>query len=263
MCKKVLLLVILFTGVLVSCQKSREKNVVVSRDYAIFQQNLSEILPLLLHITQSKDYLNRVIQTGGDTLHTEAGISLVSGDTSNISLAPVVIELDYTDTEEVGPKSGIINVTIYQYSRWSGGNLLVKFENFKVNNSVFSGQLQLSRISGGNFSISQANFYMVDSGKKINYESFITYSIDRGPDLDVLADDVLTIIDNGEFTNRNKVTYAVTNIGIIRNLSCRYIEKGLVELINDNNVTQVLDFGSGCDNEATVSYDGSVLNVSF
>jgi hypothetical protein len=257
----------LFIGLLLllcaSCTKQREKNVVVSRDYAIFQQCLTEIVPLVIHMTQSKRYLNDVIQRGEDSLHSQAKILLLEGDTSDISLGTIVLDVDYTDTEEIVMKSGKISVSVFQYTRSTGGNIRLVFDGFKVKQVTFSGQLQIARLSTGNFSIAQANFYLSDAGKRISYDAFITYSIDRGADLDVLSDDRITISDSGEFTNRNKVRYSVTNIGIIRQMSCQYIEKGLVELINTNNVTQVLDFGSGCNNEATVTYDESVLNVIF
>jgi hypothetical protein len=259
----VFLLVSLFFLLNISCKKQREKNVVVSRDYAIFQQKLTEIVPLVLHITQSKSYLNDKIYRAKDSVHSQAVITLIQGDTSNISEGPIVFDLDFENTQEVVSKSGKVIVTVFQYSRVIGGNIRLLFSNFKIGSISLSGQLQISRLSSGNFLISQANFYMVDGGKKFGYEAFITYTIDRGNEHDLLEDDSITITDSGEFTNRNKVIYAVTNIGIIRKMSCLYIEKGLVELINEDNVTQVLDFGSGCDNTATVTYDDSILTVIF
>ncbi len=245
------------------CKKQREKNVFVSRDYAIFQQSLTEIVPLALHLTQSKKYMNAVIESGEDTVHTQAKIALIEGDTADISSGSIVFELDYANTQESHLKSGKVRITVFQYSRNSGGNIRLAFTDYKVRQVSFSGHLQISRLSSGIFLIAQANFFLTDAGKRISYDAFIMYSIDRGDDLDELQDDTITITDSGEFLNRNKEGYSVTNIGIIRKMSCRYIEKGIVELINTNNVTQVLDFGSGCNNEATVTYDESVFNVLF
>jgi hypothetical protein len=47
-------------------------------------------------------------------------------------------------------------------------------------------------------------------------------------------------------------------------MSCSYFSIGKVEIVNDKNTTQVLDFGTGgCENVANVTLDDDLFSINI
>lgn len=79
------------------------------------------------------------------------------------------------------------------------------------------------------------------------------------------SDDVYSITGSATGTGVNGNTFNVTiNSPLIVALNCPYIEQGILALSPQNLSTRYVDFGNGaCDNEATVTINGVVYNVTM
>jgi hypothetical protein len=263
---RVVIFVLVISVFFFSCKKQREKNIQASKDYALYQNDLSSILPLFIHITSTKEYFNKVIKDQADTANCCAQVDLISGDTSSILNGPIQFTLDFDNCidKDGFSKDGTISCTVYNYSSVAGGNIRIYFDEFKIGNSVLKGSIAITRLSSLNYSISPSNFSISVEGDKISYDAFLNYSIDLGSNLTILYDDVLTVTDEDVFVNRNGDNYDILNKQITRYMSCSYFSIGKVEIVNDKNTTQVLDFGTGgCENGANVTLDDDLFSINI
>jgi hypothetical protein len=263
---RVVIFVLVISVFFFSCKKQREKNIQVSKDYALYQNDLSSILPLFIHITSTKTYFNSVLKNQADTLNCCASANLVSGDTALISNGPIVFELDFDNCMDKDGfvKDGMILCTVYNYSSVAGGNIRMSFDEFKIGNSTLKGSVAITRIGVNEYTVSTSNFSISVDGDKISYDAFLNYSIDLGAVFEKLNDNVLVVSDENVFVNRNGVSYDVLNKQITRYMSCSYFSIGKVEIVNDKNTTQVLDFGTGgCENGANVTLDDDLFSINI
>lgn len=248
-----------------SCKK-REKNIQASQDYAHFQNDLSAIIPLAIHLAQSKSYLNHILISQKDSLSTCASINYTSGDTSQISNAPIQFNLRYENCIDTDgfTKNGVINCTLSNYLSINGGSCVITLNSFRINDRVLSGSILITHTSGYDFKIATTHFVTKVGKRSYSYDGFLDYTITNGNNMALLTDNSVTVSDNGEFYDRFGKSYIVDNQGITRYLNCGYYSSGIVEIVNEDNTTQVLDFGVGqCSSQANVTFAEDVFTISL
>lgn len=249
-----------------SCKKQREKSIQASKDYALYQTDLSTVLPLVILCTKNKTYFNQVLFNQADTLNTCASFNLISGDTASILNGPITFKINFNNCQDKDnfTKNGDINVTLYNYSDNVGGNILLSFSDFKIGNSTLKGSISITRFALNSYRIATSNFTNTNDGKKIIYDAFITYLLEPNADVNYLFDDNLSVNDKDVFVNRLGSEYQVLNKELFRSMSCSYFNRGKVEIVDGKNTTQVLDFGNGtCDGVATVFYDENEFSFTI
>jgi hypothetical protein len=249
-----------------SCKKQREKNIQVSKDYALYQTDLSTILPLIIHCTKNKSYFNQVLENQEDTLNTCASFSLVNGDTADISNGIIEFNIIFDNCldKDGFTKNGEIVAKLFNYSESTGGNVLLTFSDFMIGESKLKGSISITRLSNNNYRIATSNFSITKEGKKIVYDAFLNYIISPNSDADDLFDNHITVSDSDAFINRSGDEYQILNKELFRSMNCSYFSKGKIEIVDEKNTTQVLDFGNGsCDGVATVTYDEDIFTFTI
>ena len=78
MMKKASVLIFGMVLLLTSCVKSKERDLQTSKDYALIQNNLSMVVPLVIHSVQSKSYVLDKINSEEDTLNSCAQLAAAS-----------------------------------------------------------------------------------------------------------------------------------------------------------------------------------------
>lgn len=80
-----------------------------------------------------------------------------------------------------------------------------------------------------------------------------------GYDTYVWSDDEYQLTGSASGVNQNNVSYtAEITTPLHRLMSCKYIDKGVIEFANDKGATRVIDYGDGsCDATATVTVTSS------
>ena len=78
-----------------------------------------------------------------------------------------------------------------------------------------------------------------------------------------ICDDVYLITGTASGVNRNGLAYSVSITSPLRKeICCRWVVSGTLDLIPSGLATRTVDFGSGtCDGNATVTINGNVFNV--
>jgi hypothetical protein len=249
-----------------SCKKQREKNIQVSKDYALYQTDLSTILPLVIHCTKNKSYFNQVLENQEDTLNTCAAFLLISGDTSDISNGSIdfVISFDNCIDKDNYTKNGLISATLFNYSESIGGNGLLSFSDFLIGASYLKGSISITRLSLNKYRVAASNFSITKDNKKIVYDAFLNYTISPNSEDDNLFDNFIVVNDSDVFIDRFGNEYTILNKEMYRSMSCSYFSKGKIEIVDKKNTTQVLDFGnSNCDGVAKVTYDEDIFTFTI
>jgi hypothetical protein len=136
--------------------------------------------------------------------------------------------------------------------------------NYYINHSKVSGTCVLTNMgiqSGHHWfteNVSNASILKTD-GTSISWNSTLTRQWISGEStLNVVSDDIYLIsgTGNGTGTKGNTFTFTI-NTPLRLDMSCHWIESGLLTLTPANLAPRKLDFGAGnCDNQATVSIFG-------
>ncbi len=78
-----------------------------------------------------------------------------------------------------------------------------------------------------------------------------------------ITDDVYSITGNASGVNRDGLNFTVTiTEALIVKIGCRWITKGVLEIVPEDLKTRTVDYGDGnCDNEATVTIGNKTYNI--
>ncbi len=239
-----------------SCVKSKERDLQTSKDYALVQNNLSMVVPLVVHSVQSKSYVLDKINSEEDTLNSCAEYHYVSGDTVDITNENVVFEILFSQCydKDLAKKNGSLMVNIDKYFNTDSAICNLTFDAFSINDNIMQGDIRIKRINGGLFEVSSSNLTVIVGTRSIKYEGTFEMTMGTGQQTDLLYDNTFTLQDEGTILNRFGVLNNFIGTDIRRQMTCNYISSGLVVLDDNSENTQILDFGdSTCNNIATVT----------
>lgn len=107
--------------------------------------------------------------------------------------------------------------------------------------------------------------YLAEDGGTISWNASKTRTWTEGYDTKTRWDDVYLITGDAEGIRATGATWETEIINPLRKeLSCRWIVSGTVEIRPQDLPVRLLDFGDGtCDNEATVLIDGVTYTITL
>ena len=167
-------------------------------------------------------------------------------------------------------KAGKIIITQSTPQRSEAWEKVVRYENYSVNGNkiegihtigfhirsghpVWTNTLANGKITGTNGVITT---------REANHTRVQMRGIDTPRDR---MDDVFHITGNTSGINRNGKTFSsVIKEALVMHTGCRWIRKGVKEIILDGQSPAILDFGTGeCDNTATLTQDGESKTITL
>ncbi len=168
-------------------------------------------------------------------------------------------------------RRGTINVTWSGRYRDAGSSHTITFTNYYVNDNQIMGTKTVTN-NGYNgaghltFSISvNGTIIKANGGGTITWTSSRTREWIAGESTPTWSDDEYLITGSASGTNAagNSFTAAITTPLDVK-LNCHYIVAGAFSITPSGKPTRSVDFGNGvCDNQATVTINGNVYNITL
>ncbi len=198
--------------------------------------------------------------------------------TINTTVNPHTITIDFGSTNclcsDNRYRRGIINVSYTGLYRDSASTHTISFTNYFVNDNQVMGTKTVTN-NGHNgaghltFSI-QVNGTIIKSaangGGTITWTSTRTREWIAGEStLATWSDDEYLITGTASGTNAQGTTFtASTTSALDVKMNCHYIVAGGFQITPNGKATRYVDFGSGaCDNQATVTINGNIYNITL
>lgn len=205
-----------------------------------------------------------VSRNGGSDPYSTLSCATVTLDTiSN----PHVITIDFgTGCTGVygNVRSGVVTIT-YSGSYFATGSVrTITFTNYYVNGRHVEGTRTVTNNglnSSGNYTwtVQATNMKVTrQDGSYHQWNSTRTREMIAGYGTSTIGDDIYLITGsaNGSNNNGNSCTANITT-ALRKEMACRYIVSGVIEVTPSTGVVRTLDFGTGtCDNQATVTKNG-------
>jgi hypothetical protein len=192
-----------------------------------------------------------------------SGCAVITRDTINR-----IITIDFGTSNCLGAdgrnRRGKIIVNYIGSYFEQGSVKTITFDNYYRNDNKVEGT---RTVTNTGFNASNQYTWKVEArNMKITRPDgkFHTWNSDRvrtmlaGYETSSWQDDEYTVTGDASGSNSDEVTYTATIITPLHRLmSCKWIDKGVIQFENSKGKSRVLDFGNGtCDNQATVEVTG-------
>ena len=256
------LLFILFMLGITSCKDSdRDEDTTTnsSEDYATGQTIIHDVFKIVHQVAYSSKGFTTNNLTDTNTIF---GCDTLIIDTIS-NPKKITIQLDNPCSFNSVNRSGTIIITTTSKYDTPGASTSVSFTNYKYNNySILSGTASIvynDSIDGKpNYSFNTSELKIENNKQRsISIQNTQRFSIQTGETTATFTDDTYSIsgTTNGTTFEGNNFTATITtNLTLLG--SCRWISSGAVDVSPDNKAVRKLNFGSNCDNKASVSiYD--------
>ncbi|PBQ34476.1 hypothetical protein CNR22_22740 [Sphingobacteriaceae bacterium] len=229
-------------------------------DYAIIDQEFLSIVPA---IYQSLQATNGTGAATTPTVFTCDTLSYVSGDTSTFS-PNVVYSLNTSGTTcgmimpDGKTRTGKLTIRLNGKVK-KDSKIIVKLVNYTSENISYTCDSLVLTTLEMNTSSPSFNVTLIN-GRCTSGTATIKYSFNRTfviyPNGDSNADGAVIHVFGDAFgTNRQGTNFSTSvsqQESLLKHKTCRYIDKGLMELTPEGFKTRTIDFGNGtCDDEAT------------
>ena len=282
--KKNLLIVLLsfFTAIIFvsSCRKKAEvdTDTQAAEDNAIAEQSFGQASSTVVSVGIKEEGVKRLANpelTGNlycatVTVKSPSGFSI---DSNNVDSFPKRVTIDFgsgcTDIDGRVRKGKILA----EYTnRWSvaGAKITMNFQNYSVDNVSLDNLTVVQVTNNGNYShttiISNGKITSSSPAFTIEYSCNQTTKWISGYNTDSLAtDDVYEISGTASGVNRKGQSYTTVIMQALRKeMNCRWITKGQVEITPEEKATRSINFGDGaCDNKATVTINGNAREIEL
>ena len=183
-----------------------------------------------------------------------------------------IVTLDFGEGCEIRGRfiAGIIMMTYEKDPDLQTKTITVTFDGYRVNKKLIEGSKTIVRTrenENGNPQSTSTFDIMVtwDNGDTASRVGEKVREMTAGADTWIWSDNVYSTTGNWNTVRKNgtEITAQIVN-PLIRNLECRFIISGSIDLTK-NDRHGVLDFGEGeCDNMATLTLDdGTVIEVTL
>lgn len=148
-------------------------------------------------------------------------------------------------------------------------NMNYTFDNFYINDKKIEGQVEKTRTlinENGNreSQISKEITMIWEDGSESSIKGERTREWVEGDDNDIWSDNVFSISGSSVITRKNgKVFTETITQPLIRNLACKFIVSGIVEITSDENTRQI-DYGDGsCDDVAMLTKNDETFEIKI
>ncbi len=274
---KIKLFAVLFIGLavaLTSCNKQDENspatdnNTNYSKDNSLAESVYDNVTNIA---NEAYDYASSGYQksTDGGWLY----LSDCATVTLDTTVMPRVLTIDFGEENclcgDLKYRRGKIIVTFTGGYRHPGTVININFEDYYVNDNNVDGTKVITNMglndAGNlyyNISVTGVIHLSLDRGT-LSWNSTRVREWTEGVDTRKLRDDVYLITGSATGIRANGHTWEMEITNPLRKeLSCRYIVSGTVEITPEGLSTRILDYGDGeCDNIATVIIDGVTYTI--
>jgi len=259
---------ILFTA----CKKEVDDDTQSSVDNSICENTFSRIVPSAHRIaigeSGTKEHIKQLKVNGNVTCAT------VTLDDTTKTHWPKTVTVDYgngcVDLSDGKLKSGKLLLEFDQYWDNQGATMTLSTSDYKEDGMLIKGKV----VATNNGATGTANLISVDiadascttSNWEILYESTRDYKFtDVNNTPNDLLDDIVELDGNANGTNRKGENYTVEVLEtIIKDPSCEFIGKGVMQITPEGKAPRTVDFGDGtCDNKATITINGNTFEFKL
>jgi|ERR1019366_46210 hypothetical protein len=211
------------------------------------------------------------VSDGNASLRTTT-CATITVDTTPVTTWPKTITIDYGTGAGCSGKKGKIKAVLTGHFLNFGTLITITTDSnycygaYKINAGTHTILNNGGNLAGHKtFSISVSSAALNGPGGIIAWSSTRTIEWIAGDSTLTTADDVYLISGQTTGTSAKGITFTSTITTPLRiATSCQWIESGVVSLTPKNKKTRVIDFGTtGCDNNATVTINGKVYNVTM
>lgn len=245
--------------VLFSCKKSdrdEDSTTNSSSDYATTQSMAYDVFKLVHQAALSSKGI-----TANNLADTT---SLFGCDTLIVDTASNPMKIDIRFNGTCNDRSGVINATFNTKYDAYGCTVNINFINFKYLDNSISGNISYNFTGLVNSIPTYSYTIHYFQYKSISFKGNQTIEIHGGETTAAFSDDTYMIrgTGSGVASVGNEFTTSIaTDLTLLG--SCQWISGGIVNVSPENKPTRTLDFGSGCDNNATVKIYDINYDITF
>lgn len=264
-----------------ACKKAEvDTDTQAAEDNAIAEQSFGQVGPTVVSVGIKEEGVKKKsepfigLSAEGKLFCATVTVTDASGnpiDSANTNSFPKKAEIDFgSGCPDIDGRVRKGRIRAEFSNRWSlaGARVTINFDNYYVDDVKFEGVIEMT--NNGNYSYTT----IVDKGKvtssspayTIEYECSQTTRWLSGYSTDSLAtDDIYEISGTASGVNRKGHSYTTVIMQSLRkDMSCKWITKGQVELTPEGKATRSINFGDGaCDSKATVTINGNVKEVDL
>ena len=205
----------------------------------------------------------------------KSALSTCAVITNDTTVSPRILTIDFGATNclcgDGRNRKGKINVSYTGRYRDSASTHTITFTNYYVNDNQILGTKTVTNNghnSSGNLSYSivvNGQIIKASGGGTIIWTSTRTREWIAGELTPSWSDDVYLITGTANGTNAAGVSFTMAITSALRKeMGCRNIVSGSLTLTPSGKPTRYVDFGTGaCDNQATVTINGNVYNITL
>ncbi len=210
-----------------------------------------------------------------NTSDSKSILSTCAVITNDTLVTPHILTINFGTTNclcgDSRYRRGIINVSYSGHYRDSASTHTITFTNYYVNDNQILGTKTVTNNghnAAGNLSFSvvvNGQIIKPSGGGTINWTSTRTREWIVGESTPPWYDDVYLITGSANGTNAAGVSFNMTITSALRReIGCRHFVSGSLTLTPSSKPTRYVDFGTGaCDNQATVTINGNVYNITL
>jgi hypothetical protein len=266
---------------LIACNKENNTTVIDNRTTASRDNATSENM-----FADVKKVVEEAADDQGKTSKNKSGYTFGTCATVSVSPAwldpnwPKVMEIDFGSTNCTGNygvnRRGKLVVTLTGPYRDQGSILTIQPQDYYVNDIKVEGTKTIT--NNGLNSNNNLEFTVDVVNGKITYtdSTFTTWTSTRTNEwvegdtttlfthgFAGVCDDVYLITGAANGVDKKGKPYTVTITTPLRKeICCRWLVSGVLEVVPDGLATRVVDFGNGtCDNSATITINGNTFII--
>lgn len=282
---KLLLVIGLLSIVFIYSCKKDEETVIDNSSISVRDNSMSENL-----FADIKRVVEEAANDEGQSARGEKSGSYSFGTCATVTINPAwvdttwpkTMEIDFGTTNCTGiygiNRRGKLLVTLTDRYRNPGSILTVQPQNYYINDNKVEGTKTLTNLGlngNGNltFKVDVVNGIITyTDNSTTTWASTRTNEWVAGDTTSLIThglagvcDDVYLITGSANGVDRKGLSYTVNITSPLRKeVCCRWLVSGTLDLIPSGFATRTVDFGSGnCDNNATITINGNVYGVQL
>lgn len=264
---------------LFSCKKAEvDTDSQAAEDNAIAEQSFGQVGPTIVSVGIKEEGVKKKAEpvigmsAEGDFLCATITVTDVNGnplDSNNFNTFPKKVEIDFgSGCPDIDGRTRRGKIRAQFTNRWTnaGASVTINFENYKVDNISFSGIIQITNNGNNSYTTIVDNGKLSSADFTIEYECNQTTRWISGFNTDTIAtDDIYEISGTSTGVNRKGQSYTTVIMQSLRkDLSCKWITKGQVEITPEGKATRSINFGEGnCDDKALVTINENVKEITL
>jgi hypothetical protein len=272
-----ILIIALFSALIISaasCKKSREKRseTETTQQNAYAEAMFDDVLKQVNLSIYSQSGIYKNEEELYELFSCPPTITVDPTATSNVF--PKTVEIDFGNTNCLGNdninRRGKITAVLTDRYKNTGSKITITLSEYYVNDNQVQGTKTIENMGlngNGNmsFNIKVSNASVTMSDGTISWESERTREWVEGLGTIDPRDDVYHITGWAKGKTKKGLNFTATIVEyLVVKLNCRWITKGVLDLIPEDYPTRRINYGDGsCDNKATVTINNRSKEINL